>query len=218
MGELAAGVAHEIRNPLNAIGTIIQQLDKDFEPATGSTEYHELAKLVYGEVKRINDTVQNFLRFSRPEPVQPRIFTINELFEEVKVQYSPLLSQRQITLDLQQNWQGKVEWDYNQMKQVLINLIDNARDAIEKQGQITLSLAPGETQNLILKVTDNGAGISPEIKPRIFNLYFTTKTSGTGIGLSMVQRIIQEHRGIISMESEPGKGSSFILNLPIRLT
>ena len=217
MGELAAGVAHEIRNPLNTIGTIIQQLDKDFQPSTGAEEYHDLANLVYGEVKRINETVQNFLRFSRPEPVHPRLFKVGKLLGEMKTQYTPLLSQKNISLSIDQHWDGQVKWDYNQIKQVLINLIDNAIDALQQRGTITLSLSAAGEENLILQIIDNGSGIPPEIKPRIFNLYFTTKSNGTGVGLSLVQRIIQEHRGLISVDSKPGKGTSFSIHLPINL-
>ena len=91
MGELASGVAHEIRNPLNTIGTIIQQLNKDFEPEKNPEEYHELAELVQGEVKRINETVEDFLRFARPEPIHPELFEVQHLLEMIEKQYQYLL-------------------------------------------------------------------------------------------------------------------------------
>jgi two-component system sensor histidine kinase HydH len=217
MGELAAGVAHEIRNPLNTIATIVQQLAKDFKPMHDREEYHDLAKLVFDEVKRIDETVKNFLRFARPEPLQPRLFKVQKLLEELKIQYSPLLSKRQIELSIHQEWQGEVVWDYNQMKQVLINLMDNAMDAIDQSGHLSISVQAGEQETIVIKVIDNGAGIPEEIKPRIFNLYFTTKAQGTGIGLSLVQQIIHEHHGQIFVESESGKGTTFTINLPVRI-
>jgi PAS domain S-box-containing protein len=215
MGELASGVAHEIRNPLNTIGTIIQQLDKDFEPGKDADEYHELAGLVQGEVKRINETVEDFLRFARPEPIQPETFKIQSFLELIEKQYHYLLDEKNIRLILQSNWDGKVFWDKRQIRQVFINLIQNAIDAIKKNGTITLCVNQLNTNELEIRIQDDGKGMLEKIRSNIFNLYFTTKAQGTGIGLSIVQRIIYEHGGSISVESEPQEGSSFIIHLPI---
>jgi signal transduction histidine kinase len=212
---LASGVAHEIRNPLNTIGTIVQQLNKDFEPGKDSEEYHELAGLVQGEVKRINETVEDFLRFARPEPIQPESFQIQPFFETVEKQYHYLLKEHNISLILQSNWQGEVFWDKRQIRQVFINIIQNAIDALKEKGTITLSLDQFSANEIEIKIRDNGPGMSDNIRSNIFNLYFTTKAQGTGIGLSIVQRIIYEHGGSISVESETEKGTSFIIHLPI---
>jgi PAS domain S-box-containing protein len=216
MGELASGVAHEIRNPLNTIGTIVQQLDKDFEPEKDTEEYHELAGLVQEEVKRINETVQDFLRFSRPEPIQPEYFPIHSFLELIEKQYHYLLEERNINLTIKSNWQKDVFWDKRQIKQVFLNLIQNAIDAIEKNGKILLLLDLINDDELEIKIVDNGPGMSEEIRSNIFNLYFTTKAKGTGIGLSIVQRIIYEHGGIITIESELDAGTTFIIRMPIQ--
>jgi signal transduction histidine kinase len=179
MGELASGVAHEIRNPLNTIATIIQQLNKDFEPDKDAEEYHELAGLVQGEVKRINETVEDFLRFAR-------------------------------------TWRGEVFWDKRQIRQVFLNIIQNAIDAINKDGNIHLSLNQLNSNEIEIKIIDDGPGMPDKIRSNIFNLYFTTKAQGTGIGLSIVQRIIYEHGGSISVESKHHKGTTFIIHLPIQ--
>lgn len=215
MGELASGVAHEIRNPLNTIGTIIQQLNKDFEPVSEKEEYHELAGLVHSEVKRINDTVQEFLRFARPEPVQPQPIKIEQLFNQLQKQYQSILEKQQIKMDIQLNWRGEVFWDNRQIKQVFINIIQNAIDAISENGQISISLGALNEQELEIRIKDNGLGMPEKVRAHIFNLYFTTKAKGTGIGLSIVQRIIYEHGGVITVESEPGKGTSFTIKLPL---
>ena len=102
MGELASGVAHEIRNPLNIIGTIIQQLDKDFKPLNNSAQYHQLARLVYKEVRRINETVQDFLRFARPEPIHPQVFRLSDLINHLFQQYQTMLTERQLQFTLDQ--------------------------------------------------------------------------------------------------------------------
>ena len=115
MGELASGVAHEIRNPLNAIGTIIQQLKKDFKPGHDKDEYNELTEIVYGEVRRINDTVQDFLRFARPEPIQASNFKITELIDQLKKQYQSILEKQKIKLNAEFKWNGNVFWDKKQI-------------------------------------------------------------------------------------------------------
>lgn len=217
MGELASGVAHEIRNPLNTIGTIVQQLDKDFEPLTEKEEYHELAGLVYNEVKRINDTVQDFLRFARPEPVQPSLFPLADLLNQLQKQYKSVLEKRKIKLEIHLNWQGDVFWDKRQMTQVFINIIQNAVEAIADKGNISIGVKPASEQELEIQIEDDGPGMPDDIRANIFNLYFTTKAKGTGIGLSIVQRIIYEHGGMISLTSETGKGTIFILKMPLRV-
>ena len=215
MGKLASGVAHEIRNPLNAIGTIVQQLNKDFEPAENSEEYHSLAGLVYREVKRINGTIQNFLRFSRPEPIHKQIFELNDLIKEIEQQYSLMLKDKSIEFVVEQNWNGNVNWDKNQIKQVLINLIQNSIEAIKKDGKLSIKIF-NENNLVTITFSDTGPGISENDLERIFDLYFTTKAEGTGIGLSIIQRIVSEHNGLITVESKEGEGTSFIIKLPQR--
>ncbi len=256
LGELASGVAHEIRNPLNAIGTVIQQLDRDFEPQNGSEEYHQLSGLVYHEVKRINKTVENFLRFARPEPIRSEEFNLADFVEELKSQYQSLLNEKKISLLIKMEWTGEVEWDRPKMKQVFVNLFQNAMDAMPHGGELSCWVSSVQAKELIgervnrrtgetrsigskskdsiadspihplsvsdeehiqISVKDTGGGISPEIQKKIFNLYFTTKADGTGIGLSIVQRIVDQHGGVISLESEPGKGTRFILVMPVRI-
>jgi signal transduction histidine kinase len=216
MGELASGVAHEIRNPLNTIGTIVQQLDKDFEPNKDSDEYHELAGLVQDEVKRIDETVQDFLRFARPEPIQPETFQLQTFLEMVQKQYHYLLKEHDINLRVTTQWQGEVYWDKRQIRQVFLNIIQNAIDAIIKNGKIQLSIFQTNSNEIEINISDDGPGMPAEISSNIFNLYFTTKAQGTGIGLSIVQRIIFEHGGIITVESEPNIGTKFIIRLPVR--
>jgi signal transduction histidine kinase len=214
MGQLASGVAHEIRNPLNSIATIVQQLDKDFEPSANNEEYHSLAKIVSKEVKRMNMTIENFLRFSKPEPIIKSKFVIKELIDSLVEQFSPLLSEKGIELIINQTWNGEVNWDRNQIKQVLINLIKNSVEAIASFGKIELIISNRDNQ-VILKVLDNGEGIPKENLQKIFNLYFTSKAKGTGVGLSIIQRIINEHDGIITVESDSKIGTDFTISLPI---
>jgi len=216
MGELAAGVAHEIRNPLNTIATIVQQLDKDFEPQENNPEYHELAGLVYSEVKRINQTIQDFLRFSRPEPMQPAEFAVQELIDKIVMQYTPMAKERHIEIRSEIQWPGTVFWDRGQMEQVLGNLIRNALEAVGGDGWVEISISKNSAGQIEIIVADNGPGMPAETREKIFNLYYTTKASGTGIGLSIVQRIVDEHNGVIRVTSKPGMGTQFTIQLSPR--
>jgi two-component system sensor histidine kinase HydH len=217
MGELASGVAHEIRNPLNTIGTIVQQINKDFEPSRNRQEYHQLVGLVYQEVKRIDKTIGDFLRFARPEPIKPELFNFKQFLNEITKQYQHLLETHQIKLKIKTEWEGSVYWDRQQIKQVLMNLMQNAIDAIKQDGRVELSTVLTSKDKLQIIFSDNGPGMREEIRSQIFNLYFTTKAKGTGIGLSMVQRIVYAHGGTINVDSNPGDGTRFILHLPLKI-
>ena len=216
LGQLASGVAHEIRNPLNAIGTVIQQLNRDFEPAANEQEYHELAGLVHQEVKRINDTISNFLKFARPESMQPEDFNLDKFFNELQTGYASLAEEKKVELKIENQWNGSVKWDKGKMRQVLMNLIQNAFEAMNKGGKIDVSVVSKPDQKLELKISDTGKGIPEEIRKKIFNLYFTTKAKGTGIGLSIVQQIVDQHGGMLSVESELGKGTTFSIIMPVK--
>ncbi|MFZ1289623.1 MAG: ATP-binding protein [Melioribacteraceae bacterium] len=214
MGELASGVAHEIRNPLNTISTITQQLNKDFEPIERNEEFHTLASLVNKEVKRINETINSFLRFAKPEKILLKEFQLSELIKQIEDQYKPMLAEKLIKFEKNIEWDGIVNWDRNQIQQVLMNLIQNSFDAIDKGGKIILKILLDTNEQIRIEIIDDGNGIPKHILNKVFNLYFTTKAKGTGIGLSLVQRIIFEHGGTISIESEEGKGTNFIIIIP----
>ncbi|MBN1638019.1 MAG: PAS domain S-box protein [Ignavibacteriales bacterium] len=218
MGQLASGVAHEIRNPLNAISTITQQLNKDFTPVNKVEEYQTLTSLVNKEVKRINETVQNFLKFARPEKINPVEFYLSELINDYKNEYLKILQDKKIDLQVLLTIDELVYWDKKQIQQVFINLIQNAIDSFErddKEKKIIINISK-KLENILIKYSDNGRGIDEKTLPKIFNLYFTTKAKGTGIGLAIVQKIIYEHNGTISVTSELNRGTTFTIELPIR--
>lgn len=214
MGELASGVAHEIRNPLNTIGTIVQQLRKDFTTNNDQEEYKNLTALVYKEVKRINETVQDFLTFSRPVPINPESFNLKTFFEQVHAQFSGMFKENKIEAEFEILYTGEVYWDKKRMQQVFLNLLQNAVDAIEKNGKISCTVIEKTSGIIEVKISDTGYGIKEEHLQKVFNLYFTTKANGTGIGLGIVQRIIDEHNGDILVESKLREGTDFTITLP----
>lgn len=214
MGELASGVAHELRNPLNTIGTIIQQLDRDFEPLQDGEEYHELGRIVYQEVRRMNQTIEEFLRLTRPEPVRPERFVLGELLHELRTQYSSMFTEKESELQLDLRWHGSVLWDRAKMRQVFMNLIQNASDALPSGGRLLIRVEQQDDRSLGIFFIDNGPGIPMEMREQIFNLYYTTKSNGTGLGLSIVQRILSAHTGRIMVESIPER-TEFRVIMPI---
>ncbi len=217
MGELASSVAHEIRNPLNAIATITQQISKDFEPKENVNEFRELSSIVYKEVKRINETIESFLKFAKPLALNAEEFDSHNLFEQLEKEYLPMLKKKNIKLEIQENWHGSVEWDKSQLTQVFINLLNNSIAAINETGLISIIINKTDNEKIEIVFSDNGCGVSAENIGKIFNLYFTTKTKGSGIGLSVVQKIIAEHNGLLSVNSEIGKGTKFTVVLPKKL-
>lgn len=214
MGELASGVAHEIRNPLNSIGTIIQQLSKDFKPKENAEEYDSFTKLIYNEVKRINSTVEGFLRFTKPDKLNKSVFKIDSFFSDLIKQYDAISKEKEIKLIYNSSENFDVNWDYNKIKQVFINLLENSIYAINNNGTIKINVNEIENSNLEILLSDNGSGIAKETINKIFNLYYTTKPEGNGIGLSLVQKIIFEHDGIISVNSEVENGTTFKIQIP----
>lgn len=136
------------------------------------------------------------------------------MIDQIQAQYNSLLKEKNISFNKSVEWNGMVNWDRNQIQQVIMNLMQNSIDAITEAGEITFKIK--EFNNRInIKIRDNGSGIPEHIQNKIFNLYYTTKASGTGIGLSIIQRIIFEHNGTLEFESEENIGTTFIIRLPI---
>lgn len=208
-GELAATLAHEIKNPLNAIGGAAEYIGKNMK---GSL-VKEFVTVITSEVSRINNLTSTLLSFSKTAEPQPEPVSLNKLVKEALYLLSKETPHLQVTMkeELEENL-PLVNCDYNQIKQVVINLLLNALDAVDEHGVIAVKTYHRE-KNTYLEVEDNGKGISPEIIHNIFNPFFTTKTRGTGLGLAISKKIAREHGGDLTVESTPGKGSIFTLVL-----
>jgi PAS domain S-box-containing protein len=217
MGQLASGVAHEIRNPLNTIATLAQQIDMDFKVTEDEEEFHQLMQIIRNEIHRLNDTVEHFLKLARPEPLHPEEFDLKELLDELWRQYMHVADQRLISFRLLGIKSEIVYWDRSKMKQVLINLLNNALDAVKENGSIQLTIDQPTPDIVEIRIKDNGQGMEEDVLSRIFNAYFTTKPQGTGLGLSVVQQIIDLHQGTVHVNSEKNVGTEFIIRLPRRV-
>jgi signal transduction histidine kinase len=213
LGELASGVAHEIRNPINAISMIAQRLRNEFTPRTDEDEYRQLTDVVRTQVARVNRIVQQFLRFARPAPPAIAPVPVAVLLETADATFRSQALARQVNFRTEANCNKTAHVDRDQLMQALLNLLQNALDATPQGGSITLGAScSGDT--LLLTVQDTGAGIPAETLDRIFDLYYTTKPEGTGMGLAITQQIITQHGGTISVQSTSGHGSTFTVTLP----
>jgi len=208
-GELAATLAHEIKNPLNAIGGAANYIGKH----TKGSLVKEFVAVITSEVSRINNLTSTLLSFSKTTEPMPEPTDLNKLVKEALYLLSKESPELHVTLkeDLADDL-PTVDCDYNQIKQVIINLLINALDAVDEYGLITVR-SWHKKNKTYLAVEDNGKGISEEIIHNIFNPFFTTKTRGTGLGLAISKKIAREHGGDLTVESTPGKGSIFTLVL-----
>ena len=213
MGELASGVAHEIRNPINAIGMIAQRLNKEFKVENDKEDYNHITTLLRDEIKRINKIISQFLNYAKPLDLQIREVDSKEYFDDIFSLFEDQAKNREITFTKSSVVAYKIKIDPELIKQALMNLIQNSFDAITTNGKVELKYYKTNT-NLIIEISDNGKGIPEEIKNKIFDLYFTTRNEGTGLGLSITQKIISEHNGRIEVFSQPNVQTKFTITLP----
>lgn len=218
LGMLAAGVAHEIRNPLTAIKAAVFIQQKKFK--AGSQE-HADAELVQREILRLERIVTEFLQFARPAEPHLARTPANAPLKEVQSFLAPELAKANIQLVVEDFAPLQIQADAEQIKQVLINLVQNAADSIERDGTITLraradkkALADGETNVVVLEVSDTGKGIAPEVEKRLFDPFFTTKSTGTGLGLSIAACLVQKHGGALQYQTQLNRGTTFGIVLP----
>jgi signal transduction histidine kinase len=214
LGNMAAGVSHEIRNPLNAVSMGLQRLQAEFRPTTEPEEYERVLALVGGEVRRLNRLVEEFLALARPPVLKPEPVRVGDLLAETVALIEPEASrigvrvERRVPEDL-----PLLTADRDRLKQVLFNLTRNALDAMPDGGTLRLEAA-ATPRALTLAVIDSGPGIPPEARARLFEPYYTTKARGLGLGLAIARQIVEAHGGAIDVEAAQGGGSRFRVTLP----
>jgi len=210
LGELVAGVAHEIRNPLTSIRGFVQYL----ESSNSLEEWQRYAPLIVRQVDSLNRIVTELLEFGRHRPTSIGPVRLNDLIREITVLVGAKTVTR-ICLDFADDL-PVIQADGEALKQVILNLLINAVQAISDTGSVTIATAIDKsTDEVVVSVSDNGIGITPEDMEKIFDPFFSTKPMGTGLGLAMVHRIMDAHRGSISVNSTPGAGTAIVLRLPL---
>ena len=216
LGNLAAGVAHEIRNPLNAISIAAQRLKNEFMPEKDKEEYQNFTQTIIKEVRRLDQTINQFLSLAKAQKLNLVSTNIGSfLFEvvslmEIEAKEKGIIIEKEIEGDFQ------IRMDREEMKKALVNIILNGIQAMSSGGKMNIS---GNLDNsgreYVIKVKDTGPGIPEENLSKIFQPYFTTKEKGTGLGLAIAYRIINDHKGKIEVESRAGKGTTFTVRLPV---
>jgi len=219
LGVLAAGVAHEIRNPLTSIKV---RLFTQQGLLNKGTDAFEDNVFITEEISRLEKIVRDLLAFARPSEPEFRVFKASQPLRELRELFRATLSGQQIELKEEFLADPHIKADPQQLKQVLINLVRNSAEAIGEKGTVTLRtrtatprISPGAETYAVLEVEDTGPGVAPEVQQRLFDPFFTTKADGTGLGLSIAARILEKHGGRLEYQTAPGRGTAFQLVLPI---
>jgi PAS domain S-box-containing protein len=216
VGTLAAGMAHEIKNPLVAINTFLELLPEKYDDPQFRGEF---SKAALEEVKRINELIHRLLHFAQPKPPNFIMCHIHECIDESLKFMNTKLNNHNITVIRKYSHEVPESFiDKTRFDEVLLNLFINTIEAMEKGGKLYITTSYMKTGNkgrILLKIKDTGQGIPPENLPRVFDPFFSTKANGTGLGLAIVYRAITDHGGTIEVKSEMNKGTTFFISLPV---
>ena len=217
LARLAAGVAHEIRNPLNAVSMAAQRLQREFSPpaAEERAEFQRITHIIRDEIRRLDAIVEDFLGLSRTDRLDLRVQPINEILHRIGF----LLRDEAEALSIRiveepSDFSPMVLMDARKMEQALLNIFRNAMESITGKGTITFGVERSGKNRASVKVRDTGPGISPEDAARVFDAFYTTKENGVGIGLCIAHQIVTAHGGEIQVHSESGRGTTFEVLLP----
>ncbi len=213
MGTLAAGLAHEIRNPLNAIAIIAQRLKRQFKDSPQGQAVDDMSGTMVKEVKRLNKILEDFLDYSRPTPLKFVEFPLENILRDLRLLFGEQAVEKQVELTIAAVPDLQISGDPEYLKQAFSNIIRNALEAVPENGLVDLSIA-GQRHEISITIRDNGPGIKGTDRNRIFDIFYTTKEKGNGIGLAVTHKIISDHNGTIEVDSKEGRGTSFIITLP----
>jgi signal transduction histidine kinase len=220
LAEMASNLAHEIRNPLNLINLTADHLGHDYKPTDDNKRitYDELIAALKAEVQHLNKMVNDFLNVGRPFKLKKTKFALNDLFEQVQLLVKQHLMEKSIKFSVTGVSSETIVADQEQMRLVILNLILNAIEAVPVNGQIIINVNRDEASNkLLVTVRDTGHGIAPEDLENIFEPYFTNRPGGTGLGLALARRIVEEHEGTIIAVNHPDGGAQFEITLPVEV-
>jgi len=219
VGLLASGLAHEIRNPLNAMNMNLQMLEEELEAAGGmpDQEHKELLDSTKSEIKRLEGLVNNFLAYARPGRPQFKPHDLNEVVTEVIKFLENDFAQSGIALLTEfEPMLPNVDLDERQFKQALMNLLVNARQVLDSKGTVKVRTRAASNGEAVLQVEDDGPGIPVASRERIFEVFYSSRGGGTGLGLPIARQIVERHGGHIELESTVGVGTKFTIRLPRR--
>ncbi|MGA2737613.1 MAG: ATP-binding protein [Bryobacteraceae bacterium] len=213
ISRITSGVAHEVKNPLNAILMHVELARMKL--ARQDTDVAPQMEIISREILRLDRVVKTFLDFTRPVELHPAEVALDSFVREIVDLAAPQAAAAGIRVSVNADTEAaNIRVDRDLMKQAILNVVVNAIQAMPQGGELRIECAVREEEAEI-RISDTGVGIPPELRDKIFRLYYTTKPEGSGIGLAMTFRIVQLHDGAIDFTSEPGKGTTFVLRLPV---
>ena len=211
IGELAASIAHEVRNPLAGMKGALEILRADL---VVKPRNREIVDELLGQIARLENLVRDLLTFARPSAVSPRPFDLHEMLDRLLRMYEDQAEAARITIERSYGpGTTRLTADPQQMEQVFFNLLQNAIQAMEDGGTLTVTTA-ATTGEIAISFRDTGPGVAPSNLARVFQPFFTTKHRGSGLGLPIVKKIVEAHRGSIELASTAGRGTAATLRLP----
>ena len=217
LGQLAAGVAHEIRNPLNAISMATQRLKRDFLPSdeAQALEFQNLSGVIRDEIRRLNGIIEEFLSFSKSRRLELSDFSVTEVLQKIVSLMSEEAKSQSITIETAWHLNPAViPMDINKLQQAFLNFIKNAMESIVDQGKISMTVEKESKNYVLVSITDTGCGMTAEEIEKIFNPEYTTKEKGLGLGIPLAMEIIRGHGGDVRVISRKGFGTTFEIILP----
>ena len=215
MEKLSASIAHEIRNPITAAKSLVQQMEEDPD----AHENVEYARVALTELTRVERSVSHLLRFARDEETRTQPLRLSEVVESALATFRDRIERRGITLRHEIDAPGDIDGDAEQLRRVVINLVGNAVEALEACDAPQLEVQVGENlagDRVWLRVADNGSGFAEDELEKLWSPFYTSKPNGTGLGLAITRKLVEAHGGDIEADAEPGAGASFVITLPKR--
>jgi signal transduction histidine kinase len=213
--ELSAAIAHEIRNPITAAKSLVQQMGED----TRADENVTYARVALDELARVERSVAHLLRYAREEEIEITELCMAEVLDSALETFRDRFQKLGVEVRREVDSEGRMRGDAEKLRRVIINLVGNSLDALEGAGTPAPRLAVAVGENLAgtevwIRIRDNGPGIDPERLPKIFRPFYTSKSNGTGLGLAISKKVVDAHGGSIEAHSSPGQGCEFVLTLP----
>jgi signal transduction histidine kinase len=213
--QLSASIAHEIRNPITAAKSLIQQMRED----PHGEDREEYARVAVGELERVERSISHLLRYAREEDTRVESIAVEDVIESAVETFRDRCARGGFEIKRHYDAPGRLYADPEQLRRVVINLLGNAIDAVEAAQIATPDIRVSMGENLAgsevwLRISDNGLGMDDQTRERIFDPFFTSREEGTGLGLALCRKIVDEHGGRIEVDSEPGEGTEFVISLP----
>lgn len=214
VGKMAAMITHEVRNPLSSIGLNTELLEDE---VTGNEEARKLVRAIHHEVDRLTQITEEYLSFARLPKPKTAPEAINTLVGDLASFVRADLAAKQVKLDVQLASGDPVALvDAAQMRQCLINLVRNATEAVSGKGGAVTLRTKHAGDRILIEVEDDGTGIAPDVLPRLFDPFFSTKDGGNGLGLALTQQIVKDHGGDLAVQSTLGRGTTFTVSVPAK--